>query len=138
MDAAAPIQTEPLYVRAGSIVPLGLVVQYVGEKPEDPIELRVYCGADGAFTLYEDDGNTYAYEKGARATLPITWHEAAGTLTIGAREGNFPGMLSSRTFRVVFVDKSHGVGLAETEQADQVVKYSGKAVLVKGRPGPDS
>jgi len=131
VEAAAPIQTMPLYVRAGAIVPLGPVVQYVAEKPADPIEVRVYRGADGEFTLYEDEGDNYNYEKGAHATVLLTWNEAAGTLTIGARKGKFPGMLKERTFRVVFVGEGHGVGGGETERADQVVGYTGKPVVVK-------
>ena len=129
VEAAAPIQTVPLYVRAGSIVPLGPVVQYAAEKPADPIELRVYSGADGEFTLYEDQGDNYSYEKGAYATIPLMWNEAAGTLTIGARKGRFPGMLKERTFRVVVVGDGHGVGGGETERADQVVRYTGKPVV---------
>jgi alpha-D-xyloside xylohydrolase len=131
VEAAAPIQTVPLYVRAGAIVPLGPVVQYVAEKPADPIEVRVYRGADGEFTLYEDEGDNYNYEKGAHTTVLLTWNEAAGTLTIGARKGKFPGMLKERTFRVVFVGEGHGVGGGETERADQVVRYTGKPVPVK-------
>jgi alpha-D-xyloside xylohydrolase len=130
MDTAAPVETLPLFVRAGTILPLGPVMQYGSEKPDDPIELRIYRGADGMFTLYEDQGDNYNYEKGAFATIPLTWNESSGTLTIGARNGQFPGMLKERTFRVVFVDESHGVGGGETESADAVVKYSGKMVVV--------
>jgi alpha-D-xyloside xylohydrolase len=130
IEAASPIETLPLFVRAGSILPLGPVVQYVSEKPADPIELRVYRGADGAFTLYEDQGDGYKYEKGAFATIPLTWNESSGTLTIGARSGAFPGMLKERTFRVVFVDENYGVGGNETERADAIVRYSGKMVVV--------
>lgn len=93
IEATSPIETLPLFVRAGTILPLGPVVQYVSEKPADPIELRVYRGADGAFTLYEDQSDNYNYEKGAFATIPLTWNESSGTLTIGARKGKFPGML---------------------------------------------
>ena len=131
IEAASPIETLPLFVRAGSILPLGPVVQYVSEKPADPIELRIYRGADGAFTLYEDQGDNYNYEKGAFATIPLTWNETSGTLTIGARSGKFPGMLKERTFRVVFVDESHGIGGGETERADAIVKYTGKTVAMR-------
>jgi len=112
------------------------VVQYVSEKPADPVELRVYRGADGAFTLYEDQGDNYGYEKGAFATIPLTWNEAAGTLTIGARNGKFPGMLKERTFRVVFVSENHGSGGDETERADATVKYAGKVVAVQAGQSP--
>lgn len=130
LEAASPIERLPLFVRAGSILPLGPVVQYTSEKPVDPIELRIYRGADGAFTLYEDQGDGYNYAKGAFATIPLSWNESTGTLTIGARKGKFPGMLKTRTFRVVFVDENHGVGGGETEPADATVKYDGRMVTV--------
>ena len=130
VEASAPIETLPLFVRAGSILPLGPVMQYTSEKPADPIELRVYRGTDGAFTLYEDQGDNYNYEKGALTTIPLTWNEWAGTLTIGARRGKFPGMLKARTFRVVFVDENHGFGGGETSRADAIVKYDGREVTI--------
>jgi alpha-D-xyloside xylohydrolase len=102
IDAPTSIDSIPLYVRAGSIVPMGPDLQYSTEKPADPIEVRVYRGADGAFTLYEDENDTYNYEKGVHATIPFLWDEARKTLTIGDRAGQFPGMLATRTFRVVF------------------------------------
>jgi alpha-D-xyloside xylohydrolase len=130
IEAASPIETLPLFVRGGTILPLGPVMQFVSEKPTDPIELRVYRGADGAFTLYEDQGDNYNYEKGAFATIPLTWNESSGTLTIGARSGKYPGMLKERTFRVVLVDENHGTGGDETDRADSIVKYAGKMVVV--------
>ncbi len=120
----------PLYVRAGSILPLGPDVEYAAEKPADPIELRVYRGANGAFTLYEDENDTYNYEKGVHATIPFSWDDATHTLTIGDRTGSFPGMLEKRTFRVVFVSENHGTGGALTENADKSVQYSGKKISV--------
>jgi alpha-D-xyloside xylohydrolase len=125
IDAASPIETMPLFVRAGSILPLGPVVQYVSEKPADPIELRVYRGADGKFTLYEDEDDNYNYEKGKHATIPISWDEKTQTLTFGKREGKFPGMLAERKFRVVFVGENHGIGGEMTEKADEEVIYKG-------------
>jgi alpha-D-xyloside xylohydrolase len=130
MMAAAPIDHMPLYVRAGSILPMGPIVQYATEKPADPIELRIFRGADGAFTLYEDENDNYNYERGMLATIPMSWNDAAKTLTIGARQGSFAGMLQNRTFRVVFVSSGHGSGTAETATADQTVMYSGTAVQV--------
>jgi alpha-D-xyloside xylohydrolase len=130
IDAPVTIERIPLYVRAGSIVPLGPDVEYAAEKPADPVELRVYRGADGSFTLYEDENDTYNYEKGAYATIPIQWDEAGKTLLIGERKGTFPGMLASRTFRVVFVGESHGAGIGATPQPDRVVQYSGKPVKI--------
>jgi len=128
VTANAPVNILPLYVRAGSIVPFGPVMQYATEKPADPIELRIYRGADGGFTLYEDEGDGYNYEKGACATIPFAWNESKQTLTIGKRSGNFPGMLKARTIRVVFVSPGHGAGMAAEEKADAVVHYTGKPV----------
>src|SRR5215469_7113578 len=131
IDAAASIETIPLYIRAGSVVPMGPVVEYAAENPADPIELRVYRGANAAFTLYEDENDTYNYEKGVYATIPIAWDDATQTLSIGDRRGNFPGMLASREFRVVFVREGHGTGIGQSAQADSIVRYSGKTVTVK-------
>ncbi len=120
ITVAAPLDRIPLMVRGGAIIPLGPVVQYAGEKAADPIELRVYPGADGTFTLYEDEGDNYHYEHGVFATIPIRWDDKAGTLTIGKRTGKFPGMLNKRKFRLVWPGQ---------EQAREI-EYSGKAVTV--------
>jgi alpha-D-xyloside xylohydrolase len=130
IQTPAPLEQIPLFVRAGSIVPLGPSVQYAGEKPADPIELRVYRGADGAFTLYEDEGDNCNYERGKYATIPLTWNEKAQTLTIGQRTGKFPGMLKQRTFRIVFVSPGHGVGGAVTDTADGEVIYKGRELKI--------
>ena len=131
ITAPAPIDTLPLYVRAGSILPLGPDLQYTSEKPADPIELRVYPGANGAFTLYEDEGVNYNYERGLYATIPITWNESARTLTIGKRQGVFPGMLEKRTFHIVWVTPGHGTGLSSEAQPDRVVSYQGNAICIQ-------
>ena len=133
ITADAPMKLMPLFIRAGSILPLGPVMQYVNEKPEDPIEIRVYRGADGEFTLYEDQGDNYNYEKGKYATIPFKWNEAGQKLTIGRRSGQFEGMSKERTFRVVFVSLNHGAGPAIEEKADAIVHYTGKAVTVSGK-----
>ena len=94
----------PMFVRAGSILPLGPEMQYTGEKPWDNLELRLYPGADGTFTLYEDEGDTYRYEQGVYTTIRFDWNDQARTLTIAERQGSFPGMLSSRQFTVILPD----------------------------------
>lgn len=94
----------PMFVRAGSILPLGPEMQYVGEKTWDNLEVRVYPGANGSFTLYEDEGDTYNYEKGQYATITFDWNDSKKMLTIGDRQGNYPGMLKTRTFTVVMPD----------------------------------
>jgi alpha-D-xyloside xylohydrolase len=131
MEAVAPLDRMPIFVRAGSIVPMGPDEEYTQEKPADPIELRVYRGADGDFTLYEDEGDSYDSEKGVYATIPLHWDEAKQTLTIGERKGKFPGMLEKRTFRIVFVRENHGVGIAPESTADKTVTYAGTRVEVK-------
>lgn len=133
VDASAPVETLPLFVRPGSIVPMGPDIQYTSEKPADPIELRIYPGADAQFTLYEDEGDSYDYEHGKFATIPIIWNDARHTLEIGKRRGEFPGMLKDRTFNVIWVSENHGAGVALTEKPDAVVHYTGKAVKVSNR-----
>ena len=107
----------PMFVRAGSILPLGPEMQYTGQKAWDNLELRVYPGADGSFTLYEDEGDNYNYEKGQFTTILMTWNNAARTLTIGQRQGQYKGMLQNRKFTVVTPDgttKAVDYGGAET------------------------
>ena len=131
MDVPAPLDRLPLFVRAGSILPLGPDIEYAAEKPADPLEIRVYRGANGKFTLYEDENDNYDYEKGAYATIGFSWNDATQTLTIAARKGSFPGMLESRTFHVVFVSENHGAGGDLTASPDKTVKYSGQEITVK-------
>jgi alpha-D-xyloside xylohydrolase len=131
IKADAPIDKLPLFVKAGSIIPMGPFLQYSTEKPANPIELRIYPGADGRFTLYEDENDNYNYEKGIYSTIELTWNDAQRQLTIVDRKGTFPGMLKQRTFKVVIVSKDHGAGLEVTERSDQVVQYSGKEITVK-------
>ena len=133
IDAPVTIERIPLYVRAGSIIPIGPDVEYAAEKPADPVELRIYRGANGSFTLYEDENDTYDYEKGVYATIPIQWDDALKSLTIGERQGSFPGMLAHRTFHVIFVREGHGSGIGATAQADRVVPYDGSPVTVRTR-----
>jgi alpha-D-xyloside xylohydrolase len=130
VTAATPIERLPLYVRAGSIVPMGPEVEWSTQKAADPIEVRVYRGADGSFTLYEDENDNYNYEKGVYAAIPFHWDEAGQTLTIGDRKGEFPGMLASRTFRIVFAGENHGVGINPEDKPDKVVQYAGKQIAV--------
>ena len=100
------------------------MIQYATQSA-DPLEIRVYPGADASFTIYEDEGDTYNYETGQYAQIPLTWNNAAKTLTIGARTGSYTGMPATRTFNVVFVGANHGGGLGVTGTPDQVVRYDG-------------
>jgi len=131
IEADAPLAKLPLFVRAGSIVPMGPKMEWSTEKAEDPIELRIYPGANGDFVLYEDQNDGYAYTKGAHATIPMHWDDGAKTLTIGAREGSFPGMLAEHTFRLVVVGSGHGVGVGESEADQGTVVYKGAKVDVR-------
>jgi len=125
--SASPADQIPLFVKAGAILPLGPEMEWNDQKPCDPIELRIYPGADGAFTLYEDAGDGYDYEKGAFATIPITWNEKLRTLTIGQRKGSFQGMIEKHIFRIVHVSPGYGVGFGESLHAVELT-YSGHQV----------
>jgi len=127
----APFDTIPVHVRAGAILAVGPELQYTDEKPADPITLFVYAGSDGAFTLYEDDGVSNGYEKGAFATILIGWQDATRTLTIGKRQGSFPGMLARRTFQVLVVRPGRAVAFSFPAKADASVVYAGDAVTVR-------
>jgi alpha-D-xyloside xylohydrolase len=130
VEAPAPLERLPLYVPAGSILLLGPEVEYSTEKPADPIEVRIYPGADGNFTLYEDENDNYNYEKGVYATIHLHWDDAKRILTIGERKGEFPGMLANRTFNIVFVREGRGTGI-DPAKSDRSVQYSGKEVSVR-------
>jgi alpha-D-xyloside xylohydrolase len=131
VDVAAPLDKIPLLVRAGSIVPMGPDMQYSREKPADPIELRIYAGADGSFTLYEDENDSYDYEKGQFATIPLHWNDTERVLTVGERKGSFPGMLQRRTFRLVLVSEGQGTGVGPSRSASKVVEYEGREARVE-------
>lgn len=126
-----PIDIIPLYVRAGSIVPFGPKVQYSTEKKWNNLEIRIYPGADGEFVLYEDENDNYNYEKGVYSTIKFTWDDANRTLNIADREGTFPGMLKSRKFNIVVVDKENGTGSVQSTKFTKSVSYGGKKKSVK-------
>jgi alpha-D-xyloside xylohydrolase len=128
IEAPAPLARMPLFVKAGAIVPMGPVQQYVGEKPDAPITLVVFTGRDGRFELYEDDGLSNGYQRGAYSRIPIAWNDATGRLTIGARSGSFKGMVERRTFRVRFI--RDGVRPTDFDVADATVDYAGQLVTV--------
>ncbi|HZX59492.1 MAG TPA: TIM-barrel domain-containing protein [Mucilaginibacter sp.] len=131
IDADAPLETIPLYVKAGSIVPMGPNVEYATQNPGGAIELRIYPGANAEFKLYEDENDNYNYEKGSSATIDIKWNDKSHELTISDRKGSFPGMVKKRTFNIVLVSKDHGVNSGITAKADKSVSYTGKAAVVK-------
>jgi alpha-D-xyloside xylohydrolase len=133
IDADAPLDRIPLYVRAGSILPLGPEIEYADEKPAGPIELRIYAGADGEFNLYQDAGDGYDYEHGVHSVIPMHWSESNRTLTIGQREGKYPGMPASMEMKVVLVSPGHGTGLEPTANPDKLVVYNGQSISVQPR-----
>lgn len=120
ITANAPLAYAPLYVKAGSIVPLGPDVQYAQEKPWDELDILVFPGADATFTLYEDEGDGYNYEKGVYSTITFKWNDHKGTLTIGKRQGGFPDMLTTRKFNIKIIGKD-----------TKVVTYTGRELKVK-------
>jgi alpha-D-xyloside xylohydrolase len=131
VTAAAPYDQIPVYARAGSIVPFGAAQQYVGESDARTLTVYVYTGASGRFSLYEDDGVTYGYEKRQFSRIPIDWSESSRTLTIGARTGSYAGMLTERTFDVVLVSPGTAVGYSPSVRPTKSVTYAGKSVITK-------
>ena len=130
-SAPSPYNQIPVFVRAGSIIPYGPVMQYVGEKPSDPTTLYVYAGSDGQFTLYEDEGTTLACKKGAISQIPLRWDNKTNTLTIGKRTGSCGGMLVQRTFHAVLVSKARPVAFSLTPTPFKSVQYAGAKVRLK-------
>jgi alpha-D-xyloside xylohydrolase len=127
----APIDIIPLYVKAGSIIPMGPEVQYATEKKWDNLEIRVYPGTDGKFVLYEDELDNYNYEKGFYSTITFQWDDANKELIIGERKGSFPGMLEERKFNIVKVSTKAGTGMKVVDKYEKVLNYKGDKVTVK-------
>lgn len=130
VTADAPYERMPLYVKAGSILPVGEEIQYTSEKPEAPITLYVYAGRDGSFDLYEDEGTNYNYEKGQYAVIPVSYNESTRELTLGARQGEFPGMVAQRMFHIVRIDKDKARGFDTNPQPDATLTYHGEAQTI--------
>jgi len=120
---ATTIDEIPLYIKAGSIIPFGPQVQYATEKKWDNLEIRVYPGANGEFSLYEDENDNYNYEKGAYSTITFSWNDASKSLTVNNRNGSFPGMITSRKFNIVVI--------AAGKKIEKAITYTGKKVVVK-------
>ena len=120
----------PLFLRQGTIMPWGPNVQYSEASNWNNLEIRIYPGADGTFTLYEDERDNYNYEQGKYSEIPFSWNDATHTLTIGARSGSFDAMLSTRTFRIVLVDPTNrlGLGIQQSVRFSKEIKYDGTEV----------
>jgi alpha-D-xyloside xylohydrolase len=126
-----PIDIIPLYIKAGSIIPIGPAVQYAEEKKWDDLEIRIYPGTNGKFVLYEDENDNYNYEKGVYTTITFEWDDKKKILTINDRKGSFPGMLDSRNFNIVTVDVKKGSGENIVAEPGKRITYSGKKLVVK-------
>ncbi|MBX2971176.1 MAG: DUF5110 domain-containing protein [Cyclobacteriaceae bacterium] len=131
INKETPIDVIPLYVKAGSIIPIGPAVQYAEEKKWDDLEIRIYPGANGSFVLYEDEFDNYNYEMGVYSTITFTWDDAKRTLIIDDRKGSFPGMLSRRTFQLTIVNANKGGQEHKPSTPDKAVTYTGKRIQVK-------
>jgi alpha-D-xyloside xylohydrolase len=129
--ADAPYSDLPIFIKEGSIIPFGPDIQYSSEKPADPIRLCVYTGRDGEFMLYEDEDINYNYEKGAYSWIPFIYQEKLKSLTIGVRQGEFPGMLRERTFEVVWIEKEKPAAFDLESIAAQSVQYDGKEIIIR-------
>jgi len=125
-----PLNIIPLYVKAGSILPIGPDVQYATEKKWDDIEIRIYPGADGEFVLYEDENDNYNYERGQYSEIRFSWNDKKKQLTIADRSGQFPGMLEKRQFRIVLVNEKQGTGDRPAVADVRKVEYEGKKLVV--------
>lgn len=130
INVEAPYERIPLFVRAGSIVPMGGEIQYASQISDEPVTILVYAGKDGSFSLYEDEGTNYNYEKGKYSDIPLTYNDKTRTLTIGDRKGSFEGMKKSRDFNIVVIDSLNPIKDAYTAKG-KTVKYNGKSVSVK-------
>src|SRR5450759_1343025 len=126
----APLDKIPLFVKAGSIIPMGKLIQYTGQKPADTIEIRIYKGANGQFDLYEDEGDNYNYEKGKYVIIPFRWADRQKTLEVGDLQGNYQGCLARRVLNVVIVNETNGLGIANSS-LKKMVLYSGKKIKIK-------
>jgi alpha-D-xyloside xylohydrolase len=131
IETDAPLNKIPLFVKTGSIVPIGPEVQYSKEETWDNLEIRLYEGINGEFTLYEDENDNYNYEKGMYSTITFSWDDSNRILTIQDREGSFPGMLQERQFNIRLVSKDHGTGMNGVDEYVKQVKYTGKKVGIK-------
>lgn len=126
----APYERMPVFVKEGSIIPLGPEIEYTSQRLADTLTLFVYTGKDVSFNLYEDDDTTYNYEKGMFSTIILTYNEAKQHLTISDRKGNFPGMLMNRVFKIVWVDKNRPRELQLEDVTGEIINYNGKEKIV--------
>ncbi len=128
ISVTAPYERMPVFVREGSIIPVGPEIEFTGEKPDAPDDLYVYTGKDASFELYEDEGTNYNYEKGKFSKIKFTYSEESQKLTIQKREGEFEGMLKDRIFRVIFITRNQPVKILTGDGSTKTVNYTGEAI----------
>jgi alpha-D-xyloside xylohydrolase len=126
----APLDKIPMFVKAGSIIPMGPVIQYSGEKTADALEIRVYEGANGEFTLYEDEGDNYNYETGLYSNINFKWDNTHKTMIISNRIGSFPGIINERKFNIVLVSKDNIIGMEIPLAFVKSISYTGEKIEV--------
>jgi len=131
LDVSAPYERLPLFVREGSIIPFGPEIEYTSQKLADPVTLFVYTGRNASFTLYEDEGVNYGYERGECTFIPFNYDEVSGELTIGERKGQYPGMLRDRTFNIVWVTRTNNIEFDPDMKPHATLSYDGSPVVVK-------
>ncbi|MBW7891555.1 MAG: DUF5110 domain-containing protein [Chitinophagaceae bacterium] len=131
ITATASYTRMPVFVKEGSILPVGPVLQYTAEKSSDMVTLYVYTGKDASFTLYEDEGTNYNYEKGQFSTIPVSYNESAKTLTIGKRKGTFSGLPENKIFRVVWIKPGRDRIVQDTDQSDTAISYNGNEQTIR-------
>lgn len=131
INAAAPYEKMPLFVKEGSIIPVGADIQHTNEASNDKITLYIYTGRDASFNLYEDEGVNYNYEKGSFCNIPITYKEASQTLTIGKCSGDFKNLSKNKIFRIVWIDKEKKTNIDFSAQADTAISYNGNEQTIK-------
>lgn len=127
LNVEAPISSMPLFVKAGSIIPIGSKVQYAAEKTGKPVEIRIYSGSNASFTWYEDENDNYNYEKGMCATIDFKWKDKDKTLSISGLKGTYPGMEKKKVFNVVLVKKNNGMGMLQSKSVKKI-EYNGNPV----------
>ena len=132
VEADAPLEILPLFVRAGSIVPFGPAIQSSAEACRNcALLLRIYQGQDATFTLYEDEGDTYNYENGAFSRIELHWDDAKKRLHIGKRQGAYAGMLVTRTFSLLLVSEQQGTGVESSSIGAKEIIYDGDPLIVE-------
>ncbi len=131
INAAAGYERVPVFVKAGSILPTGPALQYTSEKAADPLTLYVYSGADASFTLYEDEGTNYNYEKGKFTEITFNWNESSRSFSVSDRKGSFTGMLQKRVFRIVLITPATAAGIDQEARSARVIQYKGQKTSIK-------